>query len=139
AYNSSPNLQNSSDGRNPTQDANKFANPIMYAISPDGKPNPTNPTVAENGPEMGVPVTTFNNPPTMIATSVPSPSPQPGCCTREFYFAIFALMVVITGAVMWGAVKYPLIGIILLAIGAALLLGVGFFMYNKIQRQIHQQ
>ena len=131
AYNNSSSLQKPTDGSNP---------PIN---SPS---NNSNTATENNTPGVGVPVMTSNNPPVIISTSMPSQPPQLEYHIREFYFAIFALMVVIAGVIMWGVVKYPRIGAILLAIGAVLLLGIVFFTYYTIRReryrmqlQIYQQ
>ncbi|CAG8576515.1 7220_t:CDS:2 [Paraglomus occultum] len=103
AYNNSPYLQNSTDGRNPP--INPFPNnTTMHAVGPDGKPN----TVAENNtPVVGVPMMAFNNPPATIVTNAyPPPSqPGPGCCPKEFLFATFGMLLAIAGGVMWGVSK----------------------------------
>ncbi|CAG8576554.1 7222_t:CDS:1, partial [Paraglomus occultum] len=117
AYYNSQNLTGGSNtpvslpSGNPTQYSSKlttnqaYNTQTMYAVGPDGRPNPTNPaavyTVSDNGtPRMGgVPVMIFNNPPPMIATSTP------GYCTNELFFAIFALILAIAGGAMWGASK----------------------------------
>jgi len=154
AYSNSPNLQNSANDSNPhinppsgnpTQDANQFAinqasnNLMVYAVGPDGMPNPTNLvvyTVAENG----MPVIS-NNPPATIATGVPSPPSPPSPprhFTEEFYFAIFASMVVITGFLLFGATDFFFLGLCVLAFGTVLLIGVGCFACYKNRRQKYQ-
>src|SRR5581483_6262056 len=95
------------------------------------------------------------------------PPPQPECCSKEFCFAIFALLFIIAGGVMWGVSKsvfdtcfgncdqfsyltdcldnckntYNALkdsGIALLAVGVLALVGVGFSMHHKTQQQQHQ-
>ncbi|CAG8576535.1 7221_t:CDS:2 [Paraglomus occultum] len=82
AYNHTSNLQNTTDGNNP----------IIYAVGPDGKPNI---------PGVGTTMMTFNNPPTTVVTNA-SPQSEPGCCSREFAFAILSVLLAIAGGVMWG-------------------------------------
>ncbi|CAG8576495.1 7219_t:CDS:1 [Paraglomus occultum] len=127
AHNNSSDLQNSTDGSNPPINP-PSNNTTMHPVGPDGKPN----AVAENNTTPKV----VNNPPaTLPTTSAPSQLPQLENHNKEFYFALFALLVAIVGGVMWGVVKYPLIGAILLAIGVFLLLGVGLFTFYKIRQQ----